>query len=294
MKVSGFSFIRNAIKYDYPIVEAITSILPICDEFIVAIGNSDDDTEALINAIGSDKIKIIHTVWDDSLREGGRVLALETDKAFQAISDDTDWCFYIQGDECVHEKYLPIIKKAMEENLQADNIEGLLFKYLHFYGSYDFVGTSKRWYRNEIRVIRNNKNIKSYKDAQGFRINDRKLNVLPIEAEIYHYGWVKHPSKQQDKIKNFNKLWHDDDWMKRNIEDVAEFDYSQVDGVKHFIGEHPSVMKNRIENVNWKFSFDPSKKKMKFRHRVAHAFESITGYRLGEYKNYTIVKPRVK
>lgn len=291
MKVTGFSFIRNAIKYDYPIVEAITSILPICDEFIVAVGNSDDATLELINSISSEKIKIIETMWDDSLREGGRVLALETDKAFQAISDDTDWCFYIQGDECVHEKFLPEIKNAMLDNLSHKNVEGLLFKYLHFYGSYDFIGTSKRWYRNEIRIIRNNKKIKSYKDAQGFRLEDRKLNVASIDASIYHYGWVKHPSKQQDKIKNFNKLWHDDDWMKRNIEDVEEFDYSLVDGVKHFEGTHPEVMKKRIQNVNWKFTFDPTKKKMKFRHRLTHLFENLTGYRIGEYKNYNIVKP---
>jgi hypothetical protein len=210
MKVTGFTFIRNAIKFDYPVVEAITSILPICDEFIVALGNSDDDTRSLIESIDTTKIKIIDTIWDDTLREGGRVLAVETDKAFDAISADTDWCFYIQGDECVHEKYLPIIKQAMQENLNNKNVEGLLFNYSHFYGSYDYVGTSKRWYRKEIRVVRNLKNIRSYKDAQGFRIEGRKLNVKQIDAFVYHYGWVKHPSKQQEKQKNFNKLWHDD------------------------------------------------------------------------------------
>jgi hypothetical protein len=51
MKVSGFSFIKNALIYDFPIVEAITSILPICDEFIVAVGDSDDDTLDLIAQI---------------------------------------------------------------------------------------------------------------------------------------------------------------------------------------------------------------------------------------------------
>src|SRR5687768_16681264 len=105
MKVSGFTFVRNAIKYDYPIVEAIRSILPLCNEIVVAVGKSEDDTLHLIQSIGSDKIKIIQTVWDDSLREGGRVLALETDKAFKAISPDSDWAFYIQGDEVLHEKY---------------------------------------------------------------------------------------------------------------------------------------------------------------------------------------------
>src|SRR5690242_8873082 len=102
MKVAGFTFIRNAVKFDYPVREAILSILPLCDEFIVALGNSDDSTEELIRSIPSDKIKIIRTVWDDSFREGGRTFALETDKAFRAVSTDADWCFYIQGDEMLH------------------------------------------------------------------------------------------------------------------------------------------------------------------------------------------------
>ena len=105
MKVTGFSFVKNAIIYDYPIIEAITSILPICDEFIVAVGKSDDETLELIKSINPEKIKIVETEWDESLREGGRVLAVETDKAFKAISADSDWAFYIQGDEVVHESH---------------------------------------------------------------------------------------------------------------------------------------------------------------------------------------------
>src|SRR6187399_221249 len=102
MKVVGFSFIKNAVKMQYPIVEAIQSILPICDEVIVAVGRSEDTTRELVASLG-DKVKIIDTVWDTSLREGGRVLAAETDKAFQAIAKDADWCVYIQGDEVMHE-----------------------------------------------------------------------------------------------------------------------------------------------------------------------------------------------
>jgi hypothetical protein len=286
MKVTGFTFIRNAVKYDYPIVEAITSVLPVCDEFVVAIGHSEDDTEALIKSIGSDKIRIIHTTWDDSLREGGRVLAVETDKAFDAISADTDWCFYIQGDECIHEEYLPAVRKAMSDHLDNEEVEGLLFNYLHFYGSYDYVGTSRRWYRKEIRVIRNNKRIRSYRDAQGFRIDDRKLKVREIDAWIYHYGWVKHPEAQQQKAKSFNKLWHDDQWMQHHVPDVNEFDYSQIDGLKKFEGTHPEVMKRRINDMNWRFSFDPTRKKMKWKCRVLEWIEQVSGYRVGEYKNY--------
>ena len=188
MKVAGFTFVRNAIKYDYPIIEAIQSILPICDLLVVAVGDSEDGTLALIQSIDNPKIKIIETVWDDSLREGGRVLAVETDKAFAAIPDDYDWAFYIQGDEVVHEADLPKIKSAMEEHLNHPNVDGLLFKYRHFFGSYDYIGDSLRWYPHEIRVVRKKKSIYSYRDAQGFRKGeDQKLNVVPIDAYIHHY-----------------------------------------------------------------------------------------------------------
>ena len=103
MKVTGFTFIRNAITYDYPIQEAIQSVLPLCDDFVVAVGNSEDATLDLIQGLGNPKIRVVETVWDDSLRENGAVLAVETNKAYQAIAKDSDWCFYIQGDEVLEE-----------------------------------------------------------------------------------------------------------------------------------------------------------------------------------------------
>ena len=167
MKVTGFTIVRNAIKFDYPIVEAITSILPLCDEFVVAVGNSEDTTLELIKSISSPKIRIIETTWDDSLREGGRVLAVETDKAFAAIKPDTDWAFYIQADEVIHEKYHPVILETMKKWNNDKNVEGLLFNYTHFYGSYDYVGDSRKWYKHEIRIVKYNSTICSFRDAQG-------------------------------------------------------------------------------------------------------------------------------
>jgi len=174
MKVCGFTIIRNAVKYDYPVVEAITSILPVCDKFIVLVGNSDDNTLELIQSIDSEKIIIQHSTWDDSLREGGRVLAIETDKAKAFIPSDYNWAFYIQSDEVIHEKYHNAILQSMEKWKNDHNVDGLLFKYLHFYGSYDYVGTSRRWYRHEIRIIKNDPLIQSYRDAQGFRRKGKK------------------------------------------------------------------------------------------------------------------------
>jgi len=292
MKVAGFTFIRNAVKNDYPVAEAITSILPICDEFIVALGNCSDDTESLIRNINSPKIKIINTVWDDSLRDGGAVFAAETDKAFNSISSDADWAFYIQGDECVHEKYLPLIKKEMEDNLDDNRVEGLLFKYLHFYGSYDYYGHSRRWYRREIRILRNNKSIHSYRDAQGFRLDGRKIRVKLIDAYIYHYGWVKPPDGLKSKLRNFNLFYHDDAWMAENLPETFEFDYKNADRLVHFTGSHPQVMQKRIALTNWKLNIDLNQlhKKMTFRRKLLQKVEDITGWRVSEYRNYKIVK----
>lgn len=290
MKVSGFTIIRNAIKFDYPVVEAITSILPLCDEFVVAVGNSEDATLDLIRSIPSPKIRIIETVWDDSLRQGGQVLAIETNKAFDAISPDTDWCFYIQSDECVHEKHLPAIREAMQRYKDDKQVDGLLFNYVHFYGSYDYVGNSRRWYRKEIRIVRNDKHIRSYKDAQGFRKTDQsKLRVKPIHAEIYHYGWVKPPKAQQAKQENFHKMWHDDAWMKKNIAAVEEFDYSQIDSLEEFGGSHPAVMAERLKAFNWNFRFDPSQIRLSVKDKLLLMIERTTGWKVGEYRNYEVI-----
>lgn len=291
MKVTGFTFIRNAIKFDYPIVEAIQSILPLCDKFVVAVGQSEDDTLALIKNIAPDKITIIETVWDDSLREGGKVLALETDKAFAAIDEDTDWCFYIQGDEVVHERYHSSIRQAMLQWQADPSVDGLLFKYLHFYGSYDYVGIAPGWYKNEIRIVRRNPKIYSYRDAQGFRKNnDEKLTVAAIDAYVYHYGWVKEPKAMQRKQESFTKLWHDDEWVAKNVRKAEQFDYvSHIDALHHFNGTHPEVMKQRIERKNWKFDYDISFNKLTIKQKLKNFVQNKLGYNLS-YENFILKK----
>ena len=291
MKVSGFSFIKDALIYDYPVVEAITSILPICDEVVVAVGKSKDDTLELIRRIDPVKIKIVETVWDESLREGGRVLALETDKAFAHIAKDSDWAFYIQGDEVVHEKYLDPIYKSMLQYKEAKEVDGLLFNYLHFYGSYDYVGASSKWYQHEIRIVRNDPAIYSYQDAQGFRKGtNEKLWVKPIDACIYHYGWVKEPAAMQRKQENFHKYWHDDQWLEEHVIKAHEFDYlHHVKELKRFQGDHPTVMKKRIEQKNWKFDYDISINRKTLKDRMKYFLKKYLGLDFS-YRNYQLRK----
>ncbi|XQP84867.1 MAG: glycosyltransferase family 2 protein [Candidatus Pollutiaquabacter aromativorans] len=290
MFVSGFTFIRNAVRFDYPIVEAIRSILPLCDEVVVAVGRSDDNTRELIEQIGSDKIRILDTVWDDALREGGRVLAEETNKAFAAVNPKADWCFYIQGDEVIHERDHPAIRQAMLQWKDDPRVEGLLFRYLHFYGSYDYVGDSTRWYRREVRIVRRDPAIVSFRDAQGFRKSGRPLWVKPVDAVVHHYGWVKPPEQQQAKQRSFHALWHSDEWVRDRVGTNSTFDYSGIDSLAPFKGSHPAVIRERIQRQNWTFDFDPSRRRLSIKSKFKLWVEHLTGWLPGEYRNYRLLR----
>lgn len=289
MKVSGFTIIKNAVINGYPIVEAVKSVLPVVDEMIVLIGDCDDDTVGLIEGINDPKIKIHHSVWDKNLRSGGTVLAVETDKAFNLIDPESTWTFYIQGDEVIHEKYYPAILEGYKKHQYNIAVEGLLFKYVHFYGTYDYVGDSRKWYSHEVRIIRNDKRIQSYKDAQGFRIGQTKLKVKPIDASVYHYGWVKDPELMMKKSKNLGLLWRTDEEAKEMLEQPDYFDYNNYDSLAKFTGTHPNVMLDRVAKKNWNIALDISKKKLKGKDLALYYFEKLTGIRPFDFRNYKVI-----
>ena len=289
MKVTGFTFIKNAVKFQYPIVEAIQSILPLCNEVVVAVGDSEDNTRDLVTRIHPEKIRIIDTVWDESLKDGGKVLAVETNKAFKQISADADWCMYIQGDEVLHEQYHDEVYEGMSRWKDAKEVDGLLFKYRHFYGSYDYTGVASNWYRHEIRVIRNDDSIYSYRDAQGFRKGDnQKLNVKLLDAYIHHYGWVREPKTMFAKQNNFGRFYDGANGDEGRIY-TGEFDYSKIDALEKYTGTHPAVMRERIANVNWKFDYDLSYNRVRPKEWFKNAFEKFTGKRPFDYKNYKVI-----
>ena len=290
MKVTGFTFIRDAVKYDYPVVEAIKSILPLCDDFVVAVGNCNDGTEELIRGIDVEKIRIINTVWDDSpsMKRLGEVFASETNKALREVPPDSDWAFYIQGDEVIHEKYLEKIYSEMGKWKDNSMVDGLLFNYLHFYGSYDYVGVSQQWYRHEIRIVRNDKSIYSFRDAQGFRKGDnKKLNVKPVDAYVYHYGWVKEPSVMMKKMKNASNFYENINWIHKLDKD-STYDYSSIDALKLFTDLHPLVMMDHINRKNWTFDHDPSFNRLSLKYKGKLFLKKYLGLNTF-YENYTII-----
>jgi glycosyltransferase involved in cell wall biosynthesis len=287
MKISGFTFVRNGVKYDYPFLESINSLLSICDEVVIAVGLSEDDTLDCITSLHSPKIKILETVWDESIRNGGTILSQQTNLALDQVTGD--WALYLQADEVLHEQDYQIMKEAMFRYKDVSAVEGFLFNYKHFYGSYDYVGDSRRWYRREIRIVRPNIGVRSWGDAQGFRILGQKLHVKLIDAAIHHYGWVKPPEIQQLKQKTFNKFWHSDEWINQNVDTAREYNYKQGGKLAKYEGTHPAVMTERIRRQNWIFNYNPEKVKQPLKEKILDTIESQYGWRIGEYKNYIMI-----
>lgn len=287
MKVSGFTFVRNALLFDYPFLESLSSLLPLCDEVVVAVGKSDDETLEKLQSFTSQKINLVETVWDEHLRSGGAILAQQTNIALDHAKGD--WAIYLQADEVLHENDYPAIRRAMETHLQDKRVEGLLCSYKHFYGSYGLVGASREWYRNEVRVVRTGIGVRSWGDAQGFRIGGRKMRVKPVDATIYHYGWVKPPEKQQAKQRSFNKWWHSDAWVQQHVGTAEQYAYETGKQLIPFTGTHPAAMRERVRSQSWHFPYDSSQRKVSLKNRMLGWIEAVTGKRIGEYRNYEII-----
>jgi hypothetical protein len=291
MFISGVIILRNAVLNDYPAVEAIKSVLPLVDEMIVSLDKGDDNTEELIRQISDPKIKMIPTQWDMTKREGGKVYADETNKAMAAIYPKSDWIFYIQADEVIHEADYELIREAARTYKDDSRIQGLLFEYLHFYGTYDYVGVGRQWYNHEVRMIKNSPAIQSYKDAQGFRLGGRKLKVVRTKAKVFHYGWVKSPRGMKQKMDTTIVFYSgDDEGIKKLKEEVLTFDFNNFGKLTLFNGSHPSVMGQRILQKNWQLNFDTRKNIYSLKDRFLNFIEWLTGKRLFEFQNYTVVK----
>lgn len=306
--------VRNATKLYYPVKQAILSILPLVDEFVVALGNCDADDHTLeeIESIGSEKIKIIHTVWDLQKYPNGMEHAHQTDIAKEACSGD--WLFYVQSDEVVHEKYLPVIKKRCEELLNDKEVEGLVFNYRHFWGDYNHYLVSHAWYAKEVRIIRNDKDIHSWESAQSFRripqfdgIHYRqqkgtyKLKVAQVDAEIFHYGWVRPPQYMQTKRKAFSTIHHGETKTKHVFKNEEQyFNYGDLSKLKVYKEAPPAVMEEVVAKFNWSDMLYPKRKPdptithrhEKLKYRLLSFIEQhfLGGNQIFAFHNYILLK----
>lgn len=265
MKISGFTFIKNGDKLYIPTKESILSILPICDEFVIALGDCDKDdrTEELIASINSPKIKIVRTVWDTKKFPKNTEFAHQTDIAKENCTGD--WLFYLQCDEAIHEDDLEKIKSACKSELTNLKVDGFLFKYLHFWGDYNHYHLSHVWYNREIRIIRNLPEIHSWKDAQSFRKFDswngtfedyqrkegtEKLKVKELDIHVYHYGYVRPPILMTKKRKVSSTSYHGENASEANsVPDL--YDYGPLNKLTKFGGTHPATMSEWMKKFDW-------------------------------------------
>jgi hypothetical protein len=292
MKISGFTYVRNGFKFDYPIVQSLNSLLPIVDELIVVIGDSDDGThEAIIN-LNNPKIKIIDTVWDEDMRNNGTIFSQQSDIGLKNCSGN--WAFHLQIDEVIHENSILKITETINRAESDKNIDGLLFPFLHFWGDYNHIRNTRRTHRYEIRAFKNTGKVFSYNDSQGFRkYNNKgleeKLNVIKINTPVFHYSYTRHPKLMKQKANYFHRFWHDNKWLEKNT-DKSDFDFNEVDQLEVFLKDHPVYMTDVIKNKNWDFTYDPSKSNMKLKDKLLTKIEKVTGIRLFEYRNYKLLK----
>lgn len=262
MKISGFTMVRNADKYYFPIKESIESILPIVDEFIVALGDNaeGDKTRELIESIDSDKVKIYDRVWSEKDYDDGAIFAKETSFALSKCSGD--WCIYLQADELIHEKDFDTIVSHCKRELDNKEVDGFLFNYNHFFGDYDHYLPVHGWYKNEIRIVRNHAGIYSYKDAQSFRKKEnQKLSVVHFDAEIFHYGWVRPPHLMQSKKKEQDSMHHGVEKTEQDYQHKADtYNYGALGNIPIFKGTHPKVLDEYRKKLDWQDSLNYGKK----------------------------------
>ncbi len=286
VKISGFTIVRNAIRLDFPIEASIRSILPICDEVVVNVGRSEDETLDLVRSIGDPKIRIIETDWDMSRQNS--VLGLETLHAMQACR--YPWGVYIQADEVLHERGSQELASCIQRYDSDLQVEGLLVRYIHFYGGFDTIATHRRWYRREVRALRlaPELDIRPYQGAQGFRVGParRKIRARLTEAEMFHYGWAR-PSRALKEKRELGRTLYP--W--RDASETRPL-LAWIPGIRRFTGTHPAVAHDWIEarrhdperviaprQFRWRF----------LRYYISGAIERVTGVRVFEFRNYTIV-----
>ena len=295
--ISGFTYIRNGFTYGYPFLASIHSILPVVDELIVVVGDSDDGTREAINKIKDSRVRIIDSIWNEELRINGKVFAEQSNIGIDHVKGD--WCLHIQADEVFHESDQESIMQSIKLASENDLVDGLLFKFYHFWGDFIYVRDTRNVHRYEIRAFKNHRNVHPYKDSQGFRKykssetyksgeKGKKLLVLNTEIPVYHYSFVRNPRLMKKRMNFFNRFYHNDAWLFNNTNESA-FDYNEVDKLTKFEGKHPVYISEYIKKKDWDFLYNPKKLNMSIKDKFLGIIEDITNYRLFEYKNYKII-----
>lgn len=258
MRISGLTILRNAVDLSIPFVASIKSILPICDEFVVVLGDSTDDTEKHLLSIKSPKIKIIKTIWDfKKHNRGGELLSRQTNIGKRACQGD--WIFYLQGDEIIHEDDLDWLTHELEFYLNKKKIDGFSFKYLHFWGDANHYIFTEDTGMDMIRIVRNEPEIESSGDAHLF-VRKKSifswltgitflLRTIPAGCKIYHYSYVKPEKTQENRFSLYFQLYRGNKIIENRENKLKKegFEYGNLEALPVFRGKHPKAIGPYLE-----------------------------------------------
>jgi len=286
--LSGFTLVRNAVQLNFPIVAAIASVLEVCDEVVVNVGRSDDETRPLVAGVRDSRVRIVDSEWD--LSKGDDMLALETQRAMDACRGS--WGIYIQADEVLHERGAHILRQKVAEWDRDEQVEGMLVDYLHFYGGFDRVATNRQWYRREVRCLRLGRGIRPYQGAQGFRVGPefRKIRARLTGAQMFHYGWARPAQTMREKIQLTKQMYP---WATERLDrDLKRGTLKWIPLLRRFTGSHPAAARDWIA-ANAK---EPPPALEPARFKPAHVrlymsdwIERLSGVRPFEFRNYEVV-----
>jgi glycosyltransferase involved in cell wall biosynthesis len=291
VQISGFTIVRNAEILDFPFKESVRSAIPLCDEFIINCGDSDDNTLVLCEELQKefpDKIKIIRSVWERENQTGGFQLKAQSDAAMKHCRGN--WLIYIQADEVFHEGDYRKIRNTIQKAQSLPEVDGIVFDYLHFYGNYSFLARGRNWYRREVRALKNGRGIESFRDAQGFRLSGKRLNAITSDARVFHYGYVRNQEGLMKKTQELSQWWGEVPTTNEKA-----FQIYRLFGLTSFEGTHPNLMSKKISSSN--HLVDPSQcerrwSKRELKNAITILWEKIFPFRLGEYRNYNLISEK--
>ena len=300
-KISGFSLVRNGMKFDYPFLESWRSLLPVVDELVLNIGMSDDDTLAVARKFaaeeGNGKVRIFESEWPLHIPEkkkSGLILSEQTNLALDQCR--FDWCFYLQADEVIHEDDYSLIRSSIEA-AHEQKLDAVVFEYAHFYGSFNVIQKTRSSYRREMRIIRKSSGARSVGDAQSFlKTGNLKLDAILSKARIFHYGWVRTPEAMKVKTEFMDQLYHGG-IPGQSVQKSDNFLYKRYWGLQEYRGVHPSVMAGRIQSKGWNWDLKNSPlvfSASDLKKAALDLYERITGHRPFEFRNYFIKNNRIK
>lgn len=220
MSISVVFVVKNALRQGYCFWESLKSCLPIADELIISEGFSDDDTLHYLMGFRRKykhqaDIKVFQDDWEERSYHG-EVIA---DVSMRAIDKATkDWVYYLQADEIIHEDNVPFILDIASR----PDYHSVSFPFYHFIRSWE---PSDEGYKEAIRMIRRNKDIRLMGDAWNFE--GEICPICPagdVPKPIYHFAWVfpkQNDTKDVEHARIYENIPEYQDKMKNALQNPS-------------------------------------------------------------------------